>query len=70
MNLEFKKQHPTCEGHYLIHWKSGEFEAIRVYYRPKEFAHGVEWEGGFFYGRRHVSRINLDMMHGIAKLFV
>ena len=68
MNLEFKKEIPNCVGQYLIHWKSGEFEVISVYFLPKRFRYGVEWDEGLFYGIRHISSLNLDMAHGIAKL--
>lgn len=68
MKLTFKKEYPDCAGQYLIHWKRGEFEVISVYFQHKRYEFGVEWEAGLFYERRHISRLNLDMMHGIAKL--
>ncbi len=71
--LTFIKAHPNVAGQYLIRWK-GEcfgYEVITVYFRPKEVKYGVEWGEGFYistWNHKHVSRINLDMVDGIAKL--
>ena len=71
--LTFTKELPNCEGQFLIKWKSrdGFYEVITVYFRPKNIQFGVEWEAGLFistWNNAHVSKINLDMVEGIAKL--
>ena len=71
--LTFTKTLPNSSGQYLIKWRSrdGFYEVITVYFRPKEFRYGVEWDEGFFistWNNKHVSHINLDMVEGIAKL--
>lgn len=69
--LTFTKTHPTTSGQYLIKWLDRGYEVISVYFRPKEFRHGFEWKDGLFistWNHKHVSRINLDMVEGIAKL--
>jgi len=69
--LTFTKDLPACEGEYLIKWKYKGHEVIHIYFRPKVFSYGVEWDEGFFistWNNKHVSHINLDILEGIAKL--
>ena len=71
MNLDFKKEIPSLEGQYLIHWKSGRYEAITVRFQPPYDDCGIKMSGGLGvsdWRGRHVSNIALDMAHGIAKL--
>lgn len=69
--LTFIKAHPSTAGQYLIKWLKGDYELITVYLRPERWAWGVKWDEGFYistWNDKHVSRINLDMVEGIAKL--
>lgn len=68
--LIFTKDLPDSEGQFIINWLRGGYQLITVYFRPKEWRYGVEWEEGYFMlgNDKHVSHINLDMVEGIAKL--
>ena len=69
--LTFTKELPNCEGQFLIKWNKGDYELINVYFLPKRNMGGLDFNEGFFissWGRKHVSKINLDMVEGIAKL--